>query len=468
MPQYHGILSAYYGDNEWDIGKSVRWLQYFCDTEFGYDMNAGDGEKSRQYFVDWNRSFSDVKFEYANTTFFGSLDASASWRAQSFAKADELWEYDADDWVVFVDCSEGLCLEEDPALIAPVEGLLPEPDAPPPDPDDIPPLDSPESIANPFQVYLANEIAQAESEQPGATRIFLPVWAFLYDSAAYAIPRVIDSALQTEIDAAGPDDIINGLSKAEAQAANTTYTATCRSYYAFAGYSPRIFKVSELRNFTTLDWKTIDTYYPTAQNGGGQATVATDPLLSIISYAYARWSSDPSKVSSHPRLPNDQTTDEGWKMRQKISTVRPITGLEVTTWAATGIDSTSNNEEWGYFPTDLDPQNATSHDGGTPPADSIGSFDQEFSTAFSSAFRSFATDGFSDPTQYSWPAGFPELYTPLYDNIFRENVRDGLWYRDGDLGPVPWNFISGQAADIDPQDASQIPKYDYFIGGAIS
>ena len=43
------------------------------------------------------------------------------------------------------------------------------------------------------------------------------------------------------------------------------------------------------------------------------------------------------------------------------------------------------------------------------------------------------------------------LSTPLYTTVFRGNPREGLFYLDGQLGPVPWNYLTGQPV-VDPAE----------------
>ena len=45
------------------------------------------------------------------------------------------------------------------------------------------------------------------------------------------------------------------------------------------------------------------------------------------------------------------------------------------------------------------------------------------------------------------------LMTPLYDTVFRLNLRDGVWYTEGVSGNIPlsWDAASGQwVTNFDP------------------
>lgn len=452
----HGIMSSYFGDYEWDIGKSVRWFTYFCDTEYVMDINLGS---SRRFLLSWTKSFPNVAFSYNSVfPFFEDLESAAQWRYESFLAADRKWSYDDDDWIVFVDCSEGLCVDN---ITSPLnvgssdwDDLVDEVD----DRDPLTPMGAPPSgitsgsilppphraleDANPFKDYILGEIEAAELvDGPGtADVIYLPVWAYVGDTAPYTVDMVIDQALQDEIDAADPGDMFNGLTAEEAQVANTSITTTTQSKYVFAGYSARMFKASYLRDVMGSDlsqWEKIDTYESSVVESEPEYT--PKQYLSIISYAYARWSSDQSKMT-WDREPVAEEYDDGWEMRKKISNVRPLVseGFQVTDW---DTSDSFGSIEWGWQPDVLDIDNASS--------DVSGSLENQFaSEQFSSAFLDFERDPIPEASEL-WPAGFPVLGTPLYTNVFRDNPRDGLFYESGEIGPVPWNFVSNKPA-VDP------------------
>ena len=502
----HGIMSSYFGDQEYDIGKSVRWMQYFCDTEFAVDINLSN--KSRGYLISWERSFPAVRFTYNSAfPFFQSTSDAAQWRYESYVAAKAVWNYDPNDYVIFVDCTEGLCIDTvnnpdpnpDPVIsVRPVDEFdLPiysqneidagqpaidlggspvqddgtgvgdysatvlEFDWSPPDPGEA--LPNPNAALgdeNPFKAWVQAEIDNADATLGGAGSaniIHLPVWAYLYDSGAYTVDRVIDPAFQAEIDALSEGQTIRGLSKEDATAANTTVTTTARSRYGFVGYSPRIFKVSELDSWGSdtgpTGWGMIDEFSSGATTGGDEDT--PEQILSLVTYAYARWSSDPSNYQFHPRLPNDESTDEGWKMRQKISAIRDI-GLETNTWPGSDPEDGAVDpveEYWGWQEPDLDIGNASSN---------IGGFDAAFADDYSTDFMSFDAEPIVLGST-AW-GGKPELATPLYDNVFRDNPRDGLFYLSDELGPVPWNFVANQPAARaeEQQEVSEIPEGAYY------
>ena len=111
----HGIISTYFGDLEYDIGKSFQWTQSLCKTVYVLDTN--DAESSRQYVVDWDRFSPQAKYSfYSGKSFFGSPQTAADWRKESFTRALAAWNYNDDDWVLFIDGTEALNVFNPPSL----------------------------------------------------------------------------------------------------------------------------------------------------------------------------------------------------------------------------------------------------------------------------------------------------------------------------------------------------------------
>ena len=454
-------MSSYFGDYEWDIGKSVRWFQYFCDTEYAMDINLG---KSRRYLLSWTKSFPNVAFSYNSVfPFFENKQTAAQWRFESFLEADKAWDYDGTDWVVFVDCSEGLAVDTvtSPLNVGGSEwdiltGTQFEGDNDPLTPfgkppsnlqegDLLPPPSTALEDANPFKDYVVGEVDAAELLGGiGVPKVlYLPVWAYVGDTAPYTVDLVIDQELQDRIDAGGPGDLYDGLTASEAETANTSITTTAQSKYVFAGYLPRAFRVDYLRNTlgatqgtewsdlsisVQAEWEKLDDFVSSPINSGAEWTPRS--YLSLITYAYARWSNDQSKMT-WDRKTTDEATDDGWEMRKKISNVRSLVGKGFQTADWNNVDN-HGSIEWGWQPEVLEISNASS--------DTTGSVENQYSSAFSASFLNFERDPHEVSTGL-WPSGFPQIGTPLYDNIFRDNPRDGLFYEDDELGPVPWNFI---------------------------
>src|SRR5690606_37236317 len=114
-----------------------------------------------------------------------------------------------------------------------------------------------------------------------------------------------------------------------------------------------------------------------------------------------------------------------------ICRVRPIEGLSTDSWPPLDTAET-------YCPAPppgLTPDDASRLDAEGP----------EFSSAFSPDFLNFQRREVVVPAE-PWPDGALELATPLYHTVFRENPREGLYFQHQELGPVPWNFLTGQPA----------------------
>lgn len=404
----HGIASSYFGDQEWDLGKSVRWLQYFCNTEFALDANLD--KRPRAYLIAWESSFKDVKYNYFSShDFFDSPAAAAEWRQDSFVKADAVWDYDADDWVLFVDCTEGICVDTNnppPPLVAPPEGT--------------------DLDLDPFQSYVVEEIDNAGAVDV----IYLPFWAYTRSSAPFMVYGEVDPNLSDITDGLAPGQRYQGLTAEELIQANRTAQVSAYSYFTNPGYLPRLIKVSALRD-PGFDWESLDTFVETVPVDAGESVLS----LSLISYAYCQWSSDPTLIDPDTGLPITEEADDGFRMRAAISNVRPIDGLPFASWPPTDTPVESSMP----LPAGLQPQ-----------GDSVLTAEgPEFSVDFAPETLNFQRREVEVPVDV-WPLDRPILTTPLYPTTIRANVREGLFYLSKELGPVPWNFLTGQPA-VDPQ-----------------
>ena len=369
-PQYwrglpiHGIMSSYFGDWEFDIGKSVRWLQYL--TTDLYVMDTSIGDNTRNWVVAWDRTFPEAKYSFnSNFTFF---EDPARWRRESFERAMEAYHYLPTDWVVFVDCTEGLCLDDDSAA-----------------PD-----------ANPFKWYLEQEAFLAGNLET----VSFPIYAFLKNKTPLThAPRIIDPVFEEQLlrqldlleEGPGTDDLRREVFGW--QYVNRSFDVYGAPMYQFAGYSPRMFRVRQLLE-PGFDWSIIDTFFPTAFPLDSPSN-----RTSIVSYSYARWAEDPADRDNETTMPLSASVDLGWRLRQTMNSVRAVSGLESTDWN----DPDPEGSE-GYL--------AVIGDEGVP---------------------------------------FVNLRTPIYHGTFRDNVRDGLYYYDTVLGPVPWNQLRDMPA-VDPTD----------------
>lgn len=434
----HGIFSSYFGDIEYDVGKTTPWNQSFFDTE--YVLDVGGTFRTRRFMVAWSASFPDVKAGYYSVTpstpdFFSG--GSALWRETSFNKALEAWDYDDDDWVVFVDCSEGLCVNDNfpltngdigaagnPGDIASLEDLAAFYAAP-----------GTGDNQNPFQVYLEREIA-AISDFSDA--LYLPVYAFTRNSFPWVNEYIIDQSLEDALDANPAPDYL-GRPEEEWRFLNRSRTVNAYDFYVFAGWSPRAFKVSTLKD-PDFDWFVIDTFteelsdLPFAASQYGTATFG-DSLystalptngLSLITYAYARWSRDPERIDIETRLPLTEDDDQGFVLRSYISQVRPVTGLAL---------------DWGD--PDVGERAHPAHPDATPDP-GIFEFQKEFAPSFDRAFRNF--DQYIPDGTPLWDDWSDTLSSPVYQTLLRLNLRDGVAFLSEEYGPVPWDFLTGQTS----------------------
>jgi hypothetical protein len=301
----HGIVSSYFGDLEWDLGKSVRWVQFFCDTE--YALDASLDSRPRDYILSWSASFPDVRFSYLSShDFFAGPEAAAYWRAVSFERADAAWGYDDEDWVLFVDCTEGICVDTDnppPELTSP--GL------------------STDLGLDPFKAYVTQEIDNAG---PDVEVIYLPTWVFVKNSAPFITYGTVSDEITDVIAELEPGQTYQGLDATELALANRTENVSAYSYFTTPGYLPRLVRVSTLRS-GDFDWASMDTWAETVPEGAG----TSDMAMSLLSYAYARWTDDPAQIDPETGFPATEEVDVGFHMRSLISQVRPVEGLQ-TVW----------------------------------------------------------------------------------------------------------------------------------------
>lgn len=407
----HGIISSYFGDNELDVGKSVTWTQLFCDTEFILDAQVG--RTIRRFVIDWAKTFPSAEYSYnAGTSFLlGPLEAE-EWRKASFDRADAEFGYSEDDWVLFVDATEGLSVD-----------------------DRTPPESFVETYyGDPFKAYVLEEI---NNSGPAVDMLYMPVWAFTRDSAPFKVFGIIDPALEDYLDdlalspGSVPSGVYAGVPAAVLRAANSTETVSAYSYYTYAGFLPRLIKVSALRS-PGFDWGLLDTFASEVPDEPNSE--ACQDYLALISYAYARWAA-PEDIDQATGLAISESADIGYQMRQAISEIRPIDGLGTESWAT--ADVVVEAAPYQLLADYTDPRTKFESDQQGP----------QFSTAFNSSTLNFNRRPVP-PDPDGWTAEI-ELRTPLYDLLFRNNLREGIFYLDNTVGPVPWDAVTGQPA-IDP------------------
>lgn len=375
----HAIFSSYFGDFEFDIGKTVRWAQYFTHTHYALDTDLGPG--SRNWVLSWDKTFPEVKVSFSSDlVWHRDVAAAAAWRKLSFERADAAFGYADEDWVLFVDATEGLTFDSS-ANVADYAGV------------------------GPFYMWLLSEIEKAKTEN--RTQIALPFYAYVNSETVQYQPQVIDPVLSAELDTeyAAAIQLPAGIERdnklrriSDLRTANTAVITYAIPRYVSLGKSPRLIRADVLRS-GTFDWSSIDNYYTNLS----PATVAGH--TAIISYAYARWAVDP--LDRNPDgTASSEATDVGWEMRRLVSQVRPVPMLQADDWYLTDAAVA------GALP---------------------------------------------GPNLVTGTAGaVTSLRTPVYQNVFRYNPRDGLFYVDGDLGPVPWDLIHNKTS-VDPYDWDHQP-----------
>lgn len=343
-PLVHVIVGAQFGDLEFDIGKSVRWVTWFCDNVFVLDINLGT---QRYWVVNWTQTFPDAEHAVTGINYFV--------RPTEFRR--EQWEQyrlafgepDNSDWILFVDGHEGLGVDN--------RSL----------PDDY-------DFA-PFKSFLWREIQRAEDL--GESSAVLPYYVFLRSDH---ITNVTYATRANDPSGTTPDVL---------QALSVPY------YLPYQGLR-RLWNVAALRD-PDFDWSQIDTPVAPAANAKAQ----------IISYGYAHWNMqdiDPP-ATEVPAL--DANNDDGYRMRKLLNRVRPVSGLPVgDTWIPPDQDPAGLPGPWA-------PADANNPD----PIDPI--------------------TGQLLPQPVPADASLEGLVTPLYDCVFRINMRDGVWYEAGLSGNIP-------------------------------
>jgi hypothetical protein len=458
----HGIVSTYFGDLEFDIGKSLNWTSTLCDSMYVMDVN--NSESSRQYVIDWDNSFSTVKKSFfSQYSFLTSPTTAKNWRKESFNRAKAAWNYNDDDWVMFIDGTEGLNVFHAPPVTFNVTHASVT------TPVTIPvtttgtitvttsvshgaaigntlkltgafltatvnsnvvtiPLDGtylvtavPSSTKISIQRDFGAEINIADTTLSGIAHGSLTT-----EPSGYFAGNVFKSWIESEITAAvaagkdfisldgwalvrsgPPTNLTLTMSQPDLQIKASTATS-CEEYYLSMGSMIRIGKVSSFSN-SSFDWLTLD------QPASSFSNAYAASRLSLISYAYVRWSDNPANMtqsvdasapnysSSTPLRPVNIEYDTGYAMRRLISQVRPISGLPT----APG--------DW-----------STSDPSGTQPM--VGSY-KKLDLIY--VQNENYVDGGFVLSGYRAYGG-----SPLYPGILRSNLREGIWYTNRGSAPI--------------------------------
>lgn len=358
-PFVHVVCGAQFGDLEFDVGKCVRWITWFSDNVFILDVNLGT---QRYWVVNWAQTFPDSKHTVTGINYFvlPTEFRKEQWRQFQLAFGTP----DDSEWILWVDAHEGLSVDNRTL------------------PNDY-------SFA-PFQSFLWREIQRAEDA--GQTSVVIPLYAFLR------------SGNVTNVSYATAANDPTGLVPPVQQAISVPY------YLPYQGLR-RLYKASVLKN-PAFDWTQLDA--PVAPSANVK--------IQILSYAYAHWNLADIVPPATTVEPLTADNDDGWRMRNLISKVRPIPGLPVgDTWVPPSSDPAGLPGPWSPAdannPTPLDP--ATGSVISQPVA--------------------------ADPSLLG-------LVTPLYDCVFRLNMRDGVWYESGVSGNIPLQW--------DPMGQQWITNYD--------
>ena len=344
----HALCGAQYGDLEFDVGKSIRWTQWFTDDLFITDINLGS---PRYWIVNWTFTYPKAFHAVTGVNFFADpvRFRQTQWRQ---ATAEPGLQFDDEDWVLFMDAHEGLAI-----------------DTRDPQPDD--------ADVEPFKAFMYREIARAEAASKD--RVVLPFYAFVKH----------DDVITAHYDAPAFEDGSLGFT-----------TATCAMgtpYYVQRQGLTRLIKVKVLKD-PAFNWTTID--QPSAP--------ATGLNMAIVSYGYAHWNLQDIVPPATRVEPLSEANDDGYRMRNLLSMVRPIPSL---------------------------PYGSPYH----PPADDTGATPGPWAAA------DINTPDPIEPQPVTPNPAFAGLLVPLYDNVLRLNMRDGVWYEGGELGNIPleWDDATG-------------------------
>ena len=303
----HALVGAQYGDLEFDAGKSVRWTQWFADTVFITDINSGD---QRYWVINWTDSFPQSYHDVTDINYFvvPQQFRAEQWRER---QAESRLPLDDNDWVLFVDASEGMSCDSTSL------------------PNDL--------STHPFRSYVFREVTRATAA--GQDYACIPYYVFLRH-----VTTTVTYPHAGGIDPSG----------------NLTSPGSIDQPVAVPYYLPnlglkRLWKVSALKS-PTFDWSQLD--QPTAQSPGVK--------IQIISYAYAHWNMQDIVPPATTVPLMDINNDDGFRMRKLISRVRPAPGVpfDDAHWSPLN-DPVGLIGPWGFSqPNSPDPVPGTP----TPPA----------------------------------------------------------------------------------------------------
>lgn len=410
----HGIVCTYLGDGEYDIGKTAAWLNSYVNTLFFYDLNYG--EAGRKYMVDYAKTFPDAEFAYHPATSPGFYANAPLFRQMAFQAALKAWGYADGDWVVFIDASESVSTNkaydqqaldtEWPTLI---NALLEAARA------------GINVLKLPFHVFLQQGTVTDEYMSADAAlgnRLVEQIDNKEDEIAAETDP-VAKAALQVELDA---------LLLLQQTNDSVLYWTNDPHYLSDTLALDRMFRVSYLKTQvpTAQAWKGIDTFslaigtvpangvavvaYGYARYDDGQEHIPPSSLDDSVPYGIEPYGTGPYGGSGAQVVSLSLGTDGGFVNRLLLQQVRDV-----------GLPEDYNEP---------DPV-GVAHPVGTQ------------SPAYAYLY-----------SQYDTGDGNPEFNK--YVALWRQNPRDGVWYINHDLGPVPTDPLTGNPS-VDPDDWSNQP-----------
>ena len=149
----------------------------------------------------------------------------------------------------------------------------------------------------------------------------------------------------------------------------------------------------------------------------GVAAIPVEPAVKaqIVSYSYAHWRPEDIPPGQTTVPPLDAENDQGWEMRNLMSLLRPVSGFPYGTY---------NGSSWS-----------------DPSLDAVGVPGPWCVDTMSAVLPDLVIEEQGHTTTDYTTSG---VRTPLYDTVFRLNLRDGLWYERGASGNIPltWDDVN--------------------------
>ncbi len=270
----HAIIGAQFGDLEFDVGKSIRWTQWFVDDVHITDVNLGE---QRYWVVNWALTYPQAFHSTTSVNFFTNPASAVQFRKEQFRLAEQHLILEDTDWCLIVDAHEGMSCDS--------RSL----------PDDY--------LIAPFRSFIYREITRAEAA--GKDQVIIPFYVFLGHNDVVNIEYWAQ-------DPANPIPVPPG-----EEPVDTAIQSVGVPYYLTDQGLGRLVKVSRLKD-PNFNWSTLDVPTP-----------VTDPTVKvqIVSYGYAHWNEQDIVPPATEPEPLSEANDDGYRMRNLLSRVRPVTSL---------------------------------------------------------------------------------------------------------------------------------------------